>query len=126
MPDSLSQIEVNAAKPGLWKSSLIRNFKNRRIVYAVGSFLTFLFAKTTEEGGRSIAYAAVAGRGGSDEKPFHGKFISTCDVRAVSSFVLSETGQTAEGRLWVSLNAYSLSFCTNLTLRLGIGTDGAD
>ena len=60
--------------------------------------------RRTPEGGRSIAYAAIAGTSseGGQEKPFHGKFISTCEETPVSAFTVSEEGKSLEDRIWVS------------------------
>lgn len=100
---SSSPVEVDAANPGLCESSLLRNFDG--VMHVISSIMTYLFAKTTEEGGRSIAYAAVAGLSSEagDEKPFHGKFVSTCEVTPVSAFTESEEGRKVEDRIWVSL-----------------------
>ena len=100
---SSSPVEVDAANPGLCQSSLLRNFDSG-IFGIITGIMTSLFAKTTEEGGRSIAYAAIAGSssGEGQEKPFHGKFISTCEVTPVSTFTTSEEGKKLEDRIWVS------------------------
>ncbi len=67
---SSSSIEVNTANPELRESSLRRNMKADRVLHVVSSILTYLFAKTTEEGGRSITYAAVVGLGGRETIPW--------------------------------------------------------
>ncbi len=92
-----------------WTSRIIAttqysNMKTNRVLHVVSSILTYLFAKTTEEGVRSITYAAVAGPGPGDEKPLHGKLTPTCEVQAVSSFAPGEEGHKVEGRFWVSTN----------------------
>ncbi|KLO14023.1 short-chain dehydrogenase [Schizopora paradoxa] len=101
---SSSPVEVDAANPGLCESSLLRNFDSGIFGVITGIF-KFLFARPTEEGGRSIAYAAIAGHSseGGHEKSFHGEFISTCEVTPVSTFAVSKEGKIVEDRIWTEL-----------------------
>lgn len=76
------------------------------------------FAKKTEEGGRSLAHAALVvdprkamsskdaakldEAEASNPKALHGKFISWTRIAEESDFVLSEEGKIMQDRVWVN------------------------
>ncbi|KAL2177945.1 uncharacterized protein P884DRAFT_222463 [Thermothelomyces heterothallicus CBS 202.75] len=90
-----SPIVVNAANPGLCKSSLFRN------VFLIGQFflaiLTFVLGHTSEQGARALLAAAAGGR------KTHGKYVDCGKVDDPSPFVLSKEGKVVQKRVWDEL-----------------------
>lgn len=56
-------------------------------------------ARTSEEGGRQLVWAAVGGEGNEDET--RGAYISACRVEEPSDILLGEEGQKLQNRVWV-------------------------
>jgi len=96
-----SPVSVVAANPGFCRSSITRNIKQGSLIYYAFRIFQYLMARPSEEGGRSITYAAVAGAQEGLDKPFHGQFVSTCEITQVSKFCLSEEGQKIQEDVWV-------------------------
>jgi len=95
-------VTVVAANPGFCRSSLMRNAKPGSLLYYGHKVFEYLLARPSEEGGRAITYAAIAGvLEGAKEKPFHGQFVSTCQITDVSEFCLSDEGQNVQEAVWV-------------------------
>lgn len=64
-------------------------------------------AKTSEEGSRSVIYAALGPQGATrdDLKKLHGGYISEAQLEPPSEWVRSEDGKRAQEEAWVSLSA---------------------
>ncbi|KAL2152507.1 hypothetical protein VTH82DRAFT_5691 [Thermothelomyces myriococcoides] len=90
-----SPVVVNAANPGLCKSSLFRN------VFLIGQFflaiVTFVIGHTSEQGARALLAAATGGR------ETHGKYVDCGKVDDPSPFVMSKKGEVAQKRVWDEL-----------------------
>lgn len=114
-----SPIVVNTINPGFCKSSITQELQNEYWYIRLTLKLMFVtIAKTSEEGGRAIAHAALvvdprkamnkrdAGKLSKTDianpKALHGKFISWTRVAEESDFVLSEDGRKLQDKLWVS------------------------
>lgn len=90
-----SPVVVNAANPGLCKSSLFRN------VFLIGQFflaiVTFVIGHTSEQGARALLAAATGGR------ETHGKYVDCGKVDDPSPFVMSKKGEVAQKKVWDEL-----------------------
>lgn len=125
-----SPLIVNNVNPGFCKSSLTREAKNYLIVYVIIYVFTAALAKSTEEGGRALAHAALVvdprkamstkdaakldEAEASNPKALHGKFISWTRIAEESDFVLSEEGKAMQDRVWVII----LLFLTTRVIQL--------
>jgi retinol dehydrogenase 12 len=97
--DSLENnpIIVNSINPGLCKSELFRHAKfPLNMVIRIGSFL---LARSTEMGSRTLVAGAVAG------KESHGKYMDSCKVHTPSPYVESEEGNRMQAKLFTELMA---------------------
>ncbi|KAJ7120951.1 hypothetical protein C8R44DRAFT_877267 [Mycena epipterygia] len=86
-------LTVDTVNPGFCHSELRRGFsgvKNR--------IRELILAFSTEVGSRQLVWGALAHQ--DDPKKLHGQYISACEVREVSDFVLSAQGAKAEDHLW--------------------------
>jgi retinol dehydrogenase 12 len=63
------------------------------------SFMIRLLARTAEEGGRTLVFAAY---GGQDT---HGKYLDHCKIGRVSPYIVSGKGLEVQKKLWKELSA---------------------
>jgi len=59
-----------------------------------------VMARSTEEGSRTIVWAALASPEGGI--PLHGHYTASCRVEEESDYSLSEEGKKVRERIWVS------------------------
>lgn len=96
---SKSPLIVNYVNPGFCYSSLARDFSGLQ-KYATWLMKKFI-ARTTEEGGRLIASAALgSGKNGNIDE-LRGAYMNLAEVNEESDYVLSDEGKSAQSRLWV-------------------------
>ncbi|KAK4193110.1 putative Dehydrogenase/reductase [Podospora australis] len=86
---------VNSVNPGLCRTGLFRHLNF--IIQGLLVIFMFLFARTTEQGSRTLILAADGGR------RFHGKYSDSGKVIEPSSFVLSDEGKRTQKRAWGEL-----------------------
>jgi retinol dehydrogenase-12 len=97
---SITPLTVNAANPGYCYSNLRRNF--RGVMNAISFIMETCLARTSEEGGRQLVYAAVGKRNNEDD--MKGAYISNTAVVEPSDFVISEEGRMMQDNVWVSVS----------------------
>lgn len=85
-------VTINCTNPGLCHSDLGREYNGFGFW-----LLKFLVARSTEVGGRILVH------GGTSGAESHGQYLDDCEVGAPSPWVLSEEGQTTQGRVWKEL-----------------------
>lgn len=66
-------------------------------VNAAQAIIQPVFARTTEQGSRTLVHAASAGA------ESHGQYMSNCEVAAVASLVTSAVGYQTQNRVWAEL-----------------------
>ncbi len=88
---------VNCVNPGYCHSNLSRNMPS--IVILLENLSKWIFARTAEQGSRSLVWAAI---GGDDKNKLRGAYISLGQVSEASDYVLSQEGKLAQDVLWVS------------------------
>ncbi|KAF8549693.1 NAD(P)-binding protein [Imleria badia] len=93
---SITPLTVNAANPGYCYSNLRRNF--RGVMNAISFIMETCLARTSEEGGRQLVYAAVGKRNNEDD--MKGAYISNTAVVEPSDFVISEEGRMMQDNVW--------------------------
>ncbi|KAF3038991.1 hypothetical protein E8E12_004364 [Didymella heteroderae] len=95
-PASQIPVTINFVNPGYCKSALTReaNFA-MKMAQAV---LNPIFARTTEQGSRTLVHAASAG------PESHGQYMSNCRVAAVAPLVTSSVGYRTQNRVWEELS----------------------
>ncbi|KAK7687179.1 hypothetical protein QCA50_009683 [Cerrena zonata] len=94
---SNTPIIVDAACPGFCLSDLRRNMTDQ------SQFDQYMpEAKTSEEGSRSIIYAALGPQGATldDLKKFHGGYVSEDKLAEAGEWVRTEEGQRAQEKVW--------------------------
>lgn len=127
-----SPLLVNTVNPGFCKSSLLREVKTNFILSAVIYIIQSAVALSTEQGGRTLAHAAlvvdprkamnkkdarnVTDADARNPKALHGKFLGWTRIMEESDFVLSDEGKKEEERLWVS-RTVALNIVIYLTFR---------
>ncbi|KAF5383770.1 hypothetical protein D9615_003778 [Tricholomella constricta] len=87
---------VNGVNPGYCYSELRRKFTGVRAVF--DRVMEKALARTTEEGGRQLVYAAVGGA--EDEDKMRGAYISSSQVSEASDFAIGPEGKAVQKRLW--------------------------
>ncbi|KAF8235600.1 short-chain dehydrogenase [Tricholoma matsutake] len=87
---------VNGVNPGYCYSELRRNLG--LIVSVFDWMMEKALARTSEEGGRQLVWAAVGGEGNEDET--RGAYISACRVEEPSDILLGEEGQKLQNGVW--------------------------
>ncbi|KAK4179822.1 putative Dehydrogenase/reductase [Triangularia setosa] len=94
-PAGNSKVIVNSVNPGLCKSGL---FDKVPVIVSlfIGS-LSLIFARSSEQGSRTLLAAAAGGR------ETHGKYMDAAKVAQPSSFVLSDEGKRSQKRAWEEL-----------------------
>jgi retinol dehydrogenase 12 len=99
-----SPIVINSVNPGYCASELRRNtpFPLKQIF----KFFDSLIARTNAEGASTIVWAALAGTAGEPSSDLRdrlrGAYSNDWKVGEASDYVLSEKGNTAQERIWVS------------------------
>ncbi|KAJ6580743.1 hypothetical protein B0H19DRAFT_1112261 [Mycena capillaripes] len=90
---------VDAVNPGFCRSELLRGFSG--ILAAFETLLSYIFAFTTEVGGRHLVWASV----GLEDEPdaLRGAYIHRCQITDPSDFVISAQGAKVQDRLWDEL-----------------------
>ncbi|KAK4670322.1 uncharacterized protein QC763_210690 [Podospora pseudopauciseta] len=94
-PAGNSKVIVNSVNPGLCRSKLFN--KVPLIVNLFIGFLSLIFARSSEQGSRTLLAAAAGGR------ETHGKYMDAAKVAQPSSFVMSDEGKRAQKRVWEEL-----------------------
>ena len=121
---------VNAVNPGYCRSSL--NSEAPALLVRI----SYLLARSTEEGGRKLVHAALTKeldkalpesrqkRGQYREqfekegqKFFNGKFFSHCVIAEESDYVISDEGGQVQERLWVCCSYLHTQLDVKLPLR---------
>ena len=62
---------------------------------------TWVFARSTEVGSRTLVHAALWGT----KDDVNGRFLSECQVMEESDYSISKEGKEVEARLWVSFSS---------------------
>lgn len=70
------------------------------IVIMLDKLAKWIFARTTEQGSRSLVWAAIGGD--EDRDKLRGAYVALCQVSEASDYVLSDGGKRAQDVLWVS------------------------
>jgi retinol dehydrogenase-12 len=109
-------IIVNAVNPGLCHSEIARN--KRGVDKFFFGLIKAALARTTEEGSRTLVWAATAGEceTGGDvrgdlklRESLRGAYSDSCGVMQPADFMFSSEGQLFEKRIWVSLYFFSMT-----------------
>lgn len=95
-------IIVNTVNPGYCHSNLSRNMPS--IVIMLDKLAKWIFARTTEQGSRSLVWAAIGGD--EDRDKLRGAYVALCQVSEASDYVLSDGGKRAQDVLWVSAELF--------------------
>jgi retinol dehydrogenase 12 len=96
-----SAIIVNSVNPGFCLSSIRRNMKFPMTL--ITGFMDLILARSTEEGSRTLVWAATAGRDQTTlQENLKGAYTSDCRVEEPSDFLFTKEGQEVEKRIWVS------------------------
>ncbi|KAG6830257.1 hypothetical protein H0H87_008681 [Tephrocybe sp. NHM501043] len=90
-----SPVIVNGVNPGFCKSELTRELNS--ILGAMLRLIQKLIARTSEQGGRQLIYASVAGQDNLDQ--LRGAYISNARVSEASDFAIGK--HDLQDRLWV-------------------------
>ncbi|RXW18593.1 hypothetical protein EST38_g7258 [Candolleomyces aberdarensis] len=92
-------VVVNSVNPGFCYSDLARELTGIGLVFMW--IIRKIFARTAEEGGRQLVYAAV----GSSEDPGHleGAYVNLHKVDEPSDYVLGDEGMRRQNKLWADL-----------------------
>ncbi len=62
------------------------------------TWVMYMFARTTEEGSRTLVHAALDG----SNKDIQGKYLNSCHIDEESDLVISKEGKVLQDRIWVS------------------------
>ncbi|GLB39563.1 putative protein CC1G_02706 Coprinopsis cinerea okayama7 130 [Lyophyllum shimeji] len=91
-----SQVLVNGVNPGFCYSELRRQITGLRAapMWAMEKVL----ARTAEQGGRQLVYAAVGDL--DDEDKFRGAYVSASKVSEASDFAIGAEGKVVQNSLW--------------------------
>lgn len=60
-----------------------------------------ILARSSEEGGRELVYAALGGRDQDNEDQFRGAYISATRISEASYFAVGPKGRKVQDKLWV-------------------------
>lgn len=110
-----TKVVVNTVNPGYCYSALRRHmsfFASLRM-----SLMDLFIGNTTEQGGRRVAWTAVAHR--HCEERMHGAQTSYMEITEESDWAISEEGYATQRRLWVSC----LSLCSCASIRANALTE---
>lgn len=89
-------VAVMNVNPGFCHSRLTREAESRIPKKWFVRLFKSMVARTTEVGSRTIAHAVVT----SEERKFHGRYVSVCELSEESEYVLSAEGMDFANRLW--------------------------
>ncbi|KAF2629266.1 retinol dehydrogenase 12 [Macroventuria anomochaeta] len=89
-------ITINCVNPGYCKSAIARN--SGFAVKLAQTLIQPIFARTTEEGSRTLVHAASQGA------ESHGQYMSNCEVAPVAPLVTSAVGYKTQNRVWAELS----------------------
>jgi hypothetical protein len=103
---------VDTVNPGFCYSEIRRDMKSL--------FMTIfekLVARTAEEGGRQLVWAAVGVPEGAEGSldDLRGAYINLTEVNEPAEFVLGEQGKKWEDRLWVRHTKFPLCFSNRVS-----------
>ncbi|GAA5824825.1 hypothetical protein JCM11251_005359 [Rhodosporidiobolus azoricus] len=90
-------IIVNSVNPGLTKSGL------RKEMGSIGEMIFNVIARPTADSAMNYVYAGVSDTDGQEWSKDGGAFVSLCQVKKPSDFVLSEEGQEVGRKIWAEL-----------------------
>jgi retinol dehydrogenase-12 len=109
-----SPVIVDTVNPGLCHSEIARNSGGvRKVIF---SLMKAAVARTTEEGSRTLVWAATAGdsEAGRDlqgdpnlRESLRGAYSDNCGIMEPAEFMSSSEGQALEKRIWASPNLFS-------------------
>jgi retinol dehydrogenase-12 len=88
-------VVVSIINPGFVDTAIMRHAGKGFQFFIAG--LKRLAARTAEEGGRTLVFAAYGG------KETHGRYLDDCTVGKVSPYVVSEVGAQTQKKLWEEL-----------------------
>ncbi|KAF2011826.1 short-chain dehydrogenase [Aaosphaeria arxii CBS 175.79] len=94
-PASQIPVTINCVNPGFCHSELTRNVSTP--VYIASVILKALFARTTEQGSRTLVHAASQG------PETHGQYMSDCQITPPAPLVLHPVGYVTQNRVWNEL-----------------------
>jgi len=103
-----SRVIINDVNPGWCDTGLFRHEKAPGVAKQI---MFRLMGRTGEAGGRTLTYAASAGR------ETHGKYLSECKVKSESQFVRSKAGQQVQEKLGSELKEISEGIQPGSTLQ---------
>jgi retinol dehydrogenase-12 len=89
-------VVVSIINPGFVDTAIMRHAGRGFHVMLAG--LKRLAARTAEEGGRTLVFAAY---GGAET---HGRYLDDCTVGKVSPYIVSEDGAQTQKKLWKELS----------------------
>ncbi|KIJ62802.1 hypothetical protein HYDPIDRAFT_93647 [Hydnomerulius pinastri MD-312] len=86
-----------AVNPGFCSSSLFRDPESKWYMHAILSGIkSAFFARSPEEGSRTLVHAAVA----SEEHSMHGRYLSNCQITEEDDYLFTPEGRAFSIRLW--------------------------
>lgn len=100
LPDP-TPVVACTVNPGYCRSNLFRAVENEWYIGWIFPLIrNVFFARSTEEGSKTLVHAAVAG----EERLMHGRYLSSCQIAEESDFVFTPEGKAFSSKLWVSVN----------------------
>jgi retinol dehydrogenase-12 len=90
-------VVASILNPGFVATSIMRHNKSR-VFNAFMPIFSKLAARTAEEGGRTLVWAAYGG------PETHGKYLDDCKVGKVASYIVSEKSAKVQKQLWEELS----------------------
>jgi retinol dehydrogenase-12 len=103
-----SKIVVCGINPGFCHSSIRRNIKFPMTILI--KLMEITIARETDEGAKTLVHAGTNGLPDdkkSEREAMRGAYMSDCRPEEPSDFLLSETGKTFEGKVWVSTGLFN-------------------
>jgi retinol dehydrogenase-12 len=88
-------ITTSIINPGFVDTAIMRHASFAFSLFVSG--LKKLMSRTTEEGGRTLVFAAYGG------PETHGMYLDDCTVGKVAPWIVSEEGLETQKRLWAEL-----------------------
>lgn len=101
-------ITTSLINPGFVDTAIMRHASFAFSLFVSG--LKKLMSRTTEEGGRTLVFAAY---GGAET---HGMYLDDCTVGKVAPWIVSEDGLETQKKLWAELSENLENICPDVML----------
>ncbi|KAF9238480.1 short-chain dehydrogenase [Melanogaster broomeanus] len=96
LPDP-TPVVVCTVDPGYCASNLFRDPESKWYMRAILSVVRrMFFARSVEEGSRTLVHAAVAG----EERSMHGRYLSSCQVTEENDYLFTPEGKAFASKVW--------------------------